>query len=244
VSLTQPYPNRWWLKGTVIAGSCITLGWVLLGPQVSEMKQSLQEIQWAKVGKWCSAKSQAPSSSILGLSLGDRVASFSFELCSLYHGQKVRGSVYCFGFPSQLHLSDQDQLRSGLLGDANTERYFSFGVCLLAAVDRMGALRCVVWFWPFFTVCLDPFHKLISIWTEIMAWTFQSNLFGVHVHIAFWGPLSQKLLKASHVKIPTICFRQKMLRGGNGEKKWLYTRKAKVSLAGFQDPVGQRWVCW
>lgn len=45
------------------------------------------------------------------------------------------------------------------------------------------------------------------------------HAFGVHVHIAFEAALSQELLKASHVKIPTIWIEQKILYkwGGGGK---------------------------
>lgn len=69
-----------------------------------------------KLNKVC-RKLSGPSNPAPGLSVGGKGANFSPELHGLCYGQKVRGSVYCSVFPSQLYLSDKDQLLSDLLGD-------------------------------------------------------------------------------------------------------------------------------
>lgn len=108
--------------------------WVLL--QVPETRS--QEINWAKVGKWCSTKSQAPSSTAPGLSLGEKGASFSRKLHRLYHGQEVRGSIYCC-LPTAA-LSHRAQLLSVLPGDVNTEEVL--GVWCELACNWIRRLLC------------------------------------------------------------------------------------------------------
>lgn len=179
---------------------------------------SLQEIKWAKVGQWCSAGSQALGNTSPGLSLGGKGANFSLELHSLCHGSKVGGSVYCPVSPSQLHLSDEDQLLPVQLRDADTEKVFQLW-CVVAC--SCGCSRCfVVWFWPFLPVCWEPFYELISIWIKITTWSFQSNLFGVHVHIAFEMSSSQELLKASVWRSPPSGLSRQYCRswGGAGRR--------------------------
>lgn len=167
--------------------------WAGSSCQVPETR--LQEIEWANVGKWCSAKSQAPSSTAPGLSLGEKGAGFSRELSRSYHGQEVRGSVYCSASP--LHLSPTEPSYSlSCLEMWTQRRRLGVGVSWLAAVDETGAL-----WWG--SGHQQPFCTLLSAWTEITVWSFQSNLFGVSTPITSEVALPPELWKLPLWRSPT-----------------------------------------